>query len=81
MSDLSPVTGCGHQCRSYVDRRDNRVNHHVNKDAKRKLLVRLPFLLQKVRVFPMKGAIPCSIPSARSTTEHRHVRRPMIDQC
>ena len=43
MSDLSPVTGCGHQCRSYVDRRDNRVNHHVNKDAKGKLLVRLPF--------------------------------------
>ena len=43
MSDLSPVTGCGHQCRSYVDRRDNRINHHVNKDAKGKLLVRLPF--------------------------------------
>lgn len=27
-SDLSPVTGCGRQSRSYVDRRDNRINHH-----------------------------------------------------
>jgi hypothetical protein len=49
MSDLSPVTGCGHQCRSYVDRRDNRINHHVNKDAKGKLSgVGLTFVLQKV---------------------------------
>ena len=29
LSDLSPVIGCGHQCRGYVDRRDNRINHHV----------------------------------------------------
>lgn len=27
-SALSPVTGCGRQSRSYVDRRDNRINHH-----------------------------------------------------
>jgi hypothetical protein len=47
MSDLSPVTGCGHQCQSYVDRRDNRMNHHVNKGAKGKRLVRLPFYFRK----------------------------------
>jgi hypothetical protein len=81
MSDLSPVTGCGHQCRSYVDRRDNRINHHVNKDAKGKLSGALTFLLQRVRVFPMKGATSCPIQSAKSATEHPYVRMPMIDQC
>ena len=70
MSDLSPVTGCGHQCRSYVDRRDNRVNHHVNKDAKGKLLVPLPFFLQKVRVLPDERSNPLanSISKVRNRT-------------